>query len=117
MNDDAAMTQWQRIMEETRRYLSAWRDAHPRATFAEIEDAVEERLDALRGELITDIVTERAAAAADGATRPGCPVCERSMVRRGSGERTVTVRGNRTVPLQRAYFACPVCDAGLFPPG
>lgn len=103
-------------MEESRRYLSAWRDAHPRATYAEIEDAVEERLDALRGELITDIVAQRAAAA-DGATRPACPLCERSMTRRGGVERTVTVRGNRTVPLRRAYFACPACGTGLFPPG
>lgn len=116
MGQEAAMPQWQRIMEETRCYLSAWRDAHPRATFAEIEDAVEERLDALRGELITDLVAERAAAA-DGATRPACPLCERSMTRRGSVERTVTVRGNRTVPLRRAYFACPACGAGLSPPG
>ena len=114
MEHEAAMTQWHKIMEETRRYLSAWRETHPHATFADIEDAVEERLDALRGELITDLVTE---AVADGPTPPGCPVCERPMARRGSGERMVTVRGNRTVPLQRAYYACPACGAGLFPPG
>lgn len=112
------MSRWQELGEKVFREMDAWRRAHPRATFAEIEAAVEDRLGALRAELIEEEVATRAYSQSGGGTeRPACPKCAGAMEARGTRERVVTVRGNRQVRLRRSYRVCPACGAGLFPPG
>jgi len=49
--------------------------------------------------------------------RPLCPECGERMAPRGTRERQVTVQGDHTVTLERSYWVCPACGAGLFPPG
>jgi hypothetical protein len=111
--------------------LERWRQAHPRATFAEIEAAVEERLGLLRAELIAQELALRAAAeaaetaaasaagtaGAEGTTQAvRCPTCGGPTQARGTRERSLTVRGNRPVRLRRRYVVCPACGTGHFPP-
>jgi hypothetical protein len=36
--------------------MTQWRKAHPKATWAEIEEAVDERINQLRAQLIQDVV-------------------------------------------------------------
>lgn len=107
--------------------LERWRQAHPRATFAEIEAAVEERLGLLRAELIAQELALRAAAEAAAETPAGtpegagtnavrCPTCGGPTQGRGTRERSLTVRGNRPVRLRRRYVVCPACGTGHFPP-
>ena len=112
------MSRWQELGKRVFEEMDAWRQAHPRPTFAEIEAAVEDRLGGLRAELIEEEVAARAQPPPGGATeRPVCPECGRTMDARGQRERVVTVRGNRQVRWQRTYAVCPSCGVGLFPPG
>jgi len=118
MADEQAMSPGHEIGARIFREMASWRQAHPRATFAQIESAVEERLDSLRAELIQQEIVMRAQAeAADESERPTCATCGRVMQSRGTKERSVTVQGNRPVNIQRRYVVCPVCGTGLFPPG
>ena len=121
MNDDPMVTRWQKeLLEGAAQDLSDWQRAHPKATFVQIEDAVEERIADLRARLTEDLVRAKAAvheAAGDGNARPACPACGQAMESRGQRERTITIRGNRQVRVRRRYTVCPACGAGLFPPG
>jgi len=97
--------------------LADWRTAHPQATFAEIEVAVEAQLAPLRAQLIAEALPpEPGAGAADGAARPTCPRCAVSLQARGRHDRTVVVPGEASLTLRRTYWTCPRCGEGLFPP-
>ncbi len=118
MTDERSVSSWHEIGAKVFEEMDAWHGGHPRATFAEIEAVVEERLDVLRAELIQQEITMRAKAeAAEGPERVPCPTCGRMMEARGMRERAVTVRGNRPVGLRRRYVVCPACGAGHSPPG
>jgi len=118
MADEKAMSPWHEIGARIFGEMDGWRREHPKATFAEIETAVEKRLDSLRAELIQQEIEIRARAeVAAGSERPTCATCGRVMQSRGTKERSVTVQGNRPVRIQRRYVVCPVCSTGLFPPG
>ena len=54
---------WRVLSDEVLTGVRDWRTAHPRATFAEIEAAVEERLSGLRAQLLQDVALASAAAA------------------------------------------------------
>ena len=99
--------------------LQDWRSAHPTATFAEMEVAVDQRLDQLRARLLGDLALARAADGGERATaeRPVCPTCGTGLVRRGRQTRHLTVPGDQTVTLDRHDWGCPACGAGLSPPG
>jgi YgiT-type zinc finger domain-containing protein len=96
--------------------LRDWRAAHPRATFAEIEAVVDERLNGMRARMLEDLALASTAAGVAG-ERPACPTCGHALQARGAHTRTVTVQGEQAVRLQRQYAVCPACGTGLFPPG
>jgi YgiT-type zinc finger domain-containing protein len=107
--------EWQALSEEAYSELADWRAAHPRATFPEIEAAVEERLANLRARML-----ERAALASAATKlreRPACPTCGGGVQARGKHKRRLTVPGDQVVELERTYAVCPTCGTGLFPPG
>lgn len=115
-----AMTGWQEWMEDLATGMHQWRAAHPKATFAEIERAVEERIDTLRAQLLQDLVAVSAAtdvASQPVAERPRGPAGGELMEARGRQDRALTVPGNRLVRLRRSSVGCPACGAGRFPPG
>lgn len=94
--------------------LAAWGHAHPQATFAEIEDAVEQQMGRLRAALIGERLPTEARAAPPP---PHCPHCGGVLVRRGRRGRTLRVLGDEPVRLERSYWTCRQCGEGLFPPG
>jgi YgiT-type zinc finger domain-containing protein len=107
--------EWQALSEEVYSGMADWRAAHPRATLAEIEAAVDERLAGLRARLV-----ERAAlasAAADLSERPRCPTCGGTVQARGQRKRQLTLPGDQPVALERTYAGCPHCGTAFFPPG
>lgn len=89
----------------------AWRQAHPAATFADLEDAVEAQLDRVRAQVL-----EQAAVLPSTAPRPVCPQCAGAVQARGERERRLTVSGDQVVRLRRPYYWCLACAAGFFPP-
>lgn len=99
-------------MTAIHRDLRAWRATHPRASFAEIEAAVEDRIRQLRARFLEETV-----AAGFRDEHPACPHCGATMLPRTQVDREVVVQGDEKVQLEGAYVTCPACGTGLFPPG
>lgn len=100
--------------------LRDWRVQHPRATFAEIEAAVDERFNTARARVLGELA--QLAEAADLAGRPArerarCPACGGRLQPHGKRRRTVVTQGAKEVLLERDDALCPVCGRGVFPPG
>lgn len=107
--------EWQALSEEAYRGMADWRAAQPRATFAEIEAAVEDQLAGWRARLL-----ERAAlasAATELRERPAGPPGGGPVQARGKRQRRLAVPGDQVVELERTYAVCSRCGTGLFPPG
>ncbi len=92
--------------------LTAWHSTHPDATFAELEAAVEEQLDRIRVQLL-----QECAAGAWVDEHPLCKECGEPMKPETTSKRTLLLRGDQPLELERHYVVCPRCGAGLFPPG
>ena len=112
MKSEVGDPRWEALLEEVFGGLREWRSSHPKATFAEIERVVEDRLSEARARFVEDLAVQ----GTDERQLPNCPECGQSLVSRGQAEREVTVAGNRRVRLRRGYATCPACGAGLFPP-
>lgn len=100
--------------------VKEWRQAHPQATLAEIEAAVDERLARVRARLIEDAALASAAAdltAAATLTRPGCPQCGQALALRGPEVRHLRTTYEHELALRRHYLTCLACGEALFPPG
>src|SRR5215475_12090785 len=61
--DEQAEQQWRTLSEEVMAGLQDWQAAHPRATFAELEAVVDERLNGMRARMLENLALARAAAA------------------------------------------------------
>jgi hypothetical protein len=97
--------------------IVTWRAAHPAATLDAIEDAVEERLAALRQRVVTETVqTSGAVDLGTGGARVPCPACGERLQAKGRARRTVQTGSGTRVTLDRDYGRCPRCGAGGFPP-
>ena len=110
---------WRALSDEVLTAMQAWRADHPRATFREIEAAVEDGISRLRARMLEEAALTSAArdwAGTAPAERPRCPECQQPLGARGQETRTLTVPGEQAVRLQRRYGVCPACGAGLFPP-
>ena len=95
---------WRALSEEVLMGMRDWRAAHPRATFAEIEAAVDARLNGLRARMLEDVaLATRAAQVGEGcdAERPLCADCGQPLQARGQHTREVTVQGDQRVRLRR----------------
>ena len=111
---------WQAMSEAVQREMKAWRLAHPRATFSEMEAALDERLDRQRACMLEDMAL--ASEVADlglmlPEERPTCPHCGIPLGPRGKGERHLQTEGAQEITLKRSYGVCPTCGVGFFPSG
>ncbi len=115
---------WSKDMEASFRELTdevltgmkEWRQAHPRATFKEIEEALDERLARVRARMLQEAAMASEAAHLRG-EKVACPECRAAMENQGLEKRTLTTHHNQSVELDRSYFLCPACGARLSPPG
>lgn len=116
---DDVEARWHQEAELVISGMKEWRLQHPKATFREIEAAVDERLSAMRARLVEDLaLASRVADLADqpAGERPRCATCGTALEAQSQQERTVLVHGGQAVRLRRAYAVCPTCGVGLFPP-
>jgi hypothetical protein len=104
--------------------LRAWRQAHPGATFDEIDAAVQQQFAPLQAEMVAELSLSQATPAAGGeagageeALPPCCAQCAHPMQAHGTRARRVPTRQGQAVRLRRPYYVCPACGAGRFPPG
>jgi hypothetical protein len=98
--------------------MQAWRAAHPTATLAEIEAALDQRLATLRRQMLTDSVAKSPQAdwsSRPVEARPRCPSCDVPLQPRGKRTRHLRTAGG-DLSLERTYGICPACGAGVFPP-
>jgi hypothetical protein len=100
--------------------MTQWRKEHPKATWAEIEAAVDEQINQVRAQLIQDMVqmgeTEDWSRMSEE-ERPRCATCGKPLSARGEQTRFIQTTGGEAVKLTRMYGTCPACGAGFFPPG
>ena len=107
---------WDEIAEEAFTGFREWRVQHPRATFKEIETALDGRL----ARVLADAAMASAArdiGAAPAAGRPVCPDCGGQLVVAGQEERVLTTTYEQPIALRRSATRCAACGRRVFPPG
>lgn len=111
---------WRELMEEVTGGVKEWRLQHPRATLAEIERAVDERLAKARARMVADAAQTSATAdltQLPEAERPRCAQCGVRLQVHGQETRHLCTTYDQDVVLRRSYAVCPACGQGVFPPG
>ncbi|MGB8346552.1 MAG: hypothetical protein WCD86_16825 [Ktedonobacteraceae bacterium] len=100
--------------------ITHWREEHPKATWAEIEAVVDERMNQLRAQVLQEVVqmgeTQEWRKLPE-AERPTCATCGKPLSARGKQSRYLQTTGGEAVKLTRTYGTCPTCGVGFFPPG
>lgn len=110
---------WEALAAEVFLGMKEWRLQHPKATFKEIEQALDARLSRLRTRLLRDVALASAAAdvrAQPAGERARCPTCGGALEGRGQDTRAVLTTHGQAVTLTRSYAVCSACGAGVFPP-
>ena len=100
--------------------MTQWRKEHPKATWAEIEAAVDQQINQLRAQLIQDVVQMGESepwSQQPEEDRPSCATCGKPLWGRGEQTRFIQTTGGEAVKVTRTYGACPACGVGFFPPG
>lgn len=105
--------------EAIREVLRQWHQAHPQATCEEIEDAVQQQVAQLHASLMDERLASAAQLAGEGAEadRLTCPSGGGRLRPSGRRGRAVVTRLGQRLQLERAYYVCPTCGVGRFPPG
>jgi ribosomal protein S27AE len=93
--------------------MEDWYDAHPDASFEEIEAELRQRRRELMGSTLETLIVGRDSGLA--VAPPTCPKCGQAMTFEGYRPWTVKgLEGDST--LARAYYTCPACGARGFSP-
>ena len=112
-------TRWHELTEEAITGMKEWRLQHPKATFREIEVALDERLARVRARMLEDAALVSRAAEVEGehaGERLTCPECGTPLQARGLQARDLVTQYDHTIHLKRQYAFCPHCQKGFFPP-
>ena len=102
------------MFTQMRAEMRAWREAHPDATLDEIAAKVMPHRRQLLGAWLAELALQQGNGYAFMGLR--CEQCGEALVYKGAPERDVLlVEGD--LKLARAYYHCPHCEHGVFPPG
>ena len=111
---------WAESFQQASEKISEWRGKHPRATFTDIENTVDEELARVRVAMIQDLALASALTdikrLAPG-ERPKCPGCDRPLSANGQQSRQLITRHEQVVELERSKGYCRRCRVSFFPPG
>ena len=116
---DELESRWQPSSRQVIRAMKDWRRQHPKATWREIESALDAQLARLRAEMLRDLALTSPNAdltQTPAAERPTCPHCGAELEAQGQQTRTLQTEQDQAIDLTRSYATCPQCGAGLFPP-
>lgn len=103
-----------KLAEEMFANLEAWYDAHPDASFGEIEQQARQERRQLMGEVLAVLINGRDTGVGEV---PRCERCGAEMEFKGYREWTVHGLEGET-RLERGYYVCPQCEGQtVFPPG
>jgi hypothetical protein len=94
--------------------FNAWYQEHPEATFDEMEAELGKQRRAILGSFLELSLRQGDLGATPEA--PSCSQCGKPMVFKGYPKKEVHgLEADTKIP--RAYYVCPTCEIGLFPPG
>lgn len=94
--------------------FNGWYQEHPEATFDEMEAELGKQRRAILGDFLELSLRQGDLGATPEA--PCCEQCGKPMVFKGYPEKQVHgLEADAKIP--RAYYVCPTCGVGLFPPG
>lgn len=99
--------------------IKEWRQAHPKATFVEIEDEIHRRMMELEARVLQDAAhasESREWGKSPDQPTPVCPTCAAPLQARGQQQRMLQGNGGQAVTLSRTYGTCPSCQKSFFPP-
>jgi hypothetical protein len=108
---------WEKLAQEVLSGMKEWTIQHPRATFAEIEEAIEEQVARMRARMLEDVVQWREVEAREPEQEMRCNACGGVLQERGRQVRHLTTQGNQQIELERSYGYCATCRVGFFPSG
>lgn len=111
---------WEKKSQEILTDIREWRQAHPKATFVEIEDEVHRRMMQLEARVLQDAAQASPSTQwgrEGGGAAPCCPKCAVPLQARGKRQRSLQGNGGESVTLSRTYGSCPKCGESFFPPG
>lgn len=94
--------------------LREWRRTHPEASFDEIVEQITIRRRRLMAGLAAQIALQHGAGVVPEGLR--CEQCGAVMRYKGEAKRGIEHMEGST-EIDRAYYYCPACEVGLFPPG
>ncbi len=117
---DELEARWQPTSQAVMHAMKEWRRQHPKATFHEIETALDVQLARLRAQMLQDTALTSPSAelpTMPESERPTCPACGVRLEAQGTQTRTLVTEHDQPIELARSYATCPQCGAGLFPPG
>ena len=100
--------------EEMYEELRQWRERHAEASFDEIAAQVTPRRRELMGQLLGQLAQQTNGEASVDA--PVCEACGEPMEDKGARRRTAGHKEGEA-RLERTYYYCARCEAGVFPPG
>src|SRR5947209_6080463 len=67
--------QWEQLAREVLSGMKEWQSQHPKATFAEIEEAIEEQVAKMRARMLEEVVQWRAVEAGEERPQMRCNAC------------------------------------------
>ena len=117
---DELEARWQPTSQEMLHAMKEWRYRHPKATFQEMESALDEQLARLRAQMLQDMALTSPNAdlpEMNETERPTCPAWGVRLEAQGQQTRTLVIEHDQAIELLHSYATCPQCGAGLFPPG
>lgn len=99
--------------------MNQWREAHPKATLREIEEAVDAQMNQRRAQRIQEVVHMGEAQEWSEGPPEAPPKCERCgtvLLARGKQTRWVQTTGGEAIKRERRSGMCPECGQGMFSP-
>lgn len=92
--------------------LWTWRREEPEASFDEIMERARQKREAMKKPLLAELVGEAGEVDVDAC----CPECGERGQNKGKKKREIQHREG-AFEVNRAYYYCPSCKQGFFPPG
>jgi len=107
---------WQERSEVALGEVAHWREEHPKATLAEIEQIIDAKIMALRASMIQETaLASPTRVPATSSSTATCEQCGHPLQGRGQRKRTFHTQGGQDVTLHREYLTCSHCGNGVFP--
>lgn len=100
--------------------MTQWRKEHPKATWQEIEAAIDERINQLRAQMIEDVVQMDASSdwsQKPQEQRPRCASCDQPLSARGVQTRLPPNEWRGSSQADANVWNLPKVGSGLFSPG